>query len=341
MNRSEGYDVLIVGAGPAGMAAACCAANGAGRVAMVDDNPTAGGQIWRGGKEKLDTRDGQAWFDKLAQTNVELHTGVQVVAQVEPGVLWAETQQGGCELPHKKLIIATGARERFLPFPGWTLPNVMGAGGLPALVKSGYALEGKKVIVAGSGPLSLATGAYLRHHGADMVLIAEQAPWLRMIRFAAALPYLSPSKLIQGAGYKCTLLGVRYAANCWPVAAQGGSVLSSVTFSAGGKLWEYECDLLACGFGFVPNLELPMLVGCQIENGAVRVNQWQETSLSGVYCAGEPTGIGGVDLALIEGQIAGYAAVGKFAKAAKLFAARKRAWRFARRSAVLLSCARN
>jgi D-hydroxyproline dehydrogenase subunit alpha len=330
MKRSNRYDVLIVGAGPAGIAAACTAANGSRHIGLIDDNPLPGGQIWRGGKEKLETREGRVWFDKLARANVDVRTGIQVAAHPEPGVLWGETEQDPCELAYDKLIIATGARERFLPFPGWTLPNVMGAGGLPALIKSGYPIEGKKVAVAGSGPLLLATGAHLRSHGADVALIAEQAPWTRLISFGLALPYLSPSKVIQAAGYKSKLFGVRYLANCWPLAAYGDTKLCSVDFHAGKETWEQECDLLACGFGFVPNLELPMLLGCQIENGAVRVNQLQETSIGGVYCAGEPTSIGGVDLALIEGQIAGLAAMGEFDKAAKLFAARKKGLRFAR-----------
>ncbi|MGA2060591.1 MAG: FAD/NAD(P)-binding oxidoreductase [Thermoguttaceae bacterium] len=330
MKRSDCYDVLIVGAGPAGMAAACSAANNSRHVGLIDDNPLPGGQIWRGGKEKLETREGRVWFDKLARANLEIRTGIQVAAHSEPGVLWGETEQGPCELAYDKLIIAAGARERFLPFPGWTLPNVMGAGGLPALIKSGYPIKGKKVAIAGSGPLLLATGAHLRSHGADVKLIAEQAPWTRLIRFGLALPFLSPSKVMQGACYKCKLFCVRYLTNCWPVAAHGEAKLSRVTFRAGDDTWEEECDLLACGFGFVPNLELPMLLGCQIKNGVVRVNQWQETSIGGVYCAGEPTGIGGVDLALIEGQIAGYAAVGEFDNATRLFTARKKGQRFAR-----------
>jgi NADPH-dependent 2,4-dienoyl-CoA reductase/sulfur reductase-like enzyme len=330
MNRSDCYDVLVIGAGPAGMAAACCAATGAKRVGLIDDNPTPGGQIWRGGKDKAELREGRAWFDRLARANVDLRTGAQVTANPAPGVLWGESEQGACELAYRKLIVATGARERFLPFPGWTLPNVMGAGGLQSLVKSGYPVSGKKVAIAGSGPLLLAAGAYLRDHGADVRLIAEQASWTRLARFGLALPMLSPSKIIQGAGYKYKLLGVPYLANCWPVAAHGEAELASVAFRAGSKTWDEPCDLLACGFGFVPNLELPMLLGCQIENGAVCVNNWQETSIGGVYCAGEPTGVGGVDLALIEGQIAGYAAVGNSAEAVSLFAARKRYRRFAR-----------
>ena len=86
-----------------------------------------------------------------------------------------ETFDGDFELGYRNLVLATGARERFLPFPGWTLPNVMGAGGLQALAKSGLPIEGKKVVVAGSGPLLLAVAKYMRDHGADVRLIAEQA----------------------------------------------------------------------------------------------------------------------------------------------------------------------
>jgi NADPH-dependent 2,4-dienoyl-CoA reductase/sulfur reductase-like enzyme len=89
------------------------------------------------------------------------------------------------------------------------------------------------------------------------------------------------------------------------------------------------CDYLACGFGFVPNLELSVLLGCELQEGFVRVDQWQMTSVENVYCVGEPTGIGGVDLALVEGQIAGCAATGEKEKAARLFPAREKARRFA------------
>src|ERR1700745_4286386 len=91
-------------------------------------------------------------------------------------VLLAECQTGQLQLKYERLILATGARELFLPFPGWTLPGVMGAGGLQALVRSGVPVAGKKVIVAGSGPLLLAVAAYLRKRGARIGLIAEQAP---------------------------------------------------------------------------------------------------------------------------------------------------------------------
>lgn len=329
MSRSCAFDVLIVGAGPAGMAAACCAAQSGLRVAVVDDNPTPGGQIWRGGRADADHRASRAWFGRFNGANVEFLAGTQVVSRPRAGVLLAETADAGCELQYGKLIIATGARERFLPFPGWTLPGVVGAAGLQSLVKSGFPIAGKRIVVAGSGPVLPAVAAYLRRHGAEVGLIAEQAAWGRLLRFGLGLVG-SPGKLIQAAGYKLRLLGVRYAAGCWPVAAEGAERLSTATFQGGGRTWTEACDYLACGFGFVPNLELPALLGCRMQDGAAKVDRWQETSVPGVYCAGESTGIGGVDLSLIEGQIAGHAAAGQQDRAARLFGPRAKARRFAR-----------
>ncbi len=100
---------------------------------------------------------------------------MRVFHQPEAGVLLAEGIDDIHELHYDKLIVATGARERFLPFPGWTLPNVMGAGGLQAMVKCGLPIHGKRVIVAGTGPLLLAVAAYLRKHGAQILMICEQA----------------------------------------------------------------------------------------------------------------------------------------------------------------------
>src|SRR5690242_15499249 len=180
-------DVLVVGAGPAGLAAAYRAAQSGLRVTVIDDNPAPGGQIWRGEQAKPASREAQAWFEKLRSVEIELLNGARVFQQPRVGTLLAETPEGVSELSYRNLVLATGARERFLPFPGWTLPNVMGAGGLQALVKTGLPIEGKRVVVAGSGPLLLAVGAYLRGQGAEVLVIAEQAPALRMARFGLGL----------------------------------------------------------------------------------------------------------------------------------------------------------
>ena len=128
-------EVCVIGAGPAGLAAAYRAAKSGLKVTVVDDNPAAGGQIWRGEQAKPSSTEARAWFEKLRSVDIQLLNGARVFQQPAPQTLLAETARGVCELSYTNLILATGARERFLPFPGWTLPNVMGAGGLQALVQ--------------------------------------------------------------------------------------------------------------------------------------------------------------------------------------------------------------
>lgn len=328
INRQDS-DVLVIGGGPAGLAAAYGAAQSHRRVTVVDDNPGPGGQIWRGEQSKARTPEAAAWLKKIQSANIRLIGGARVFDWLQDGRLVAEASDGVYEMGYGKLILATGARERFLPFPGWTLPNVMGAGGLQALVKSGLPIQGKRVVVAGSGPLLLAVAAYLRQCGARVRLIAEQAPRRRLARFGLGL-LGRPGKAFQAMRLRRRLSGVPYLAGCWPVAAEGTEQLSSVTLRQGRRTRTVSCDYLACGFHLVPNPELALLLGCASQDGRVQVDDFQETSVPGVYCAGESTGIGGLELSLVEGQIAGYAAVGWRAEAHKLFAVRERWRRFAR-----------
>jgi NADPH-dependent 2,4-dienoyl-CoA reductase/sulfur reductase-like enzyme len=321
-------DVLVVGAGPAGLAAAYCAARAGLRASVVDDNPGAGGQIWRGEGREPKSKEAADWFEKIRRAKIRLVSGARVFQRLEEGALLAETSDGVRALSYRSLILATGARERFLPFPGWTLPNVMGAGGLQALVKTGLPIEGKRVVVAGSGPLLLAVAAYLRGRGAQVLLIAEQSSRRSLFGFGLGL-LRRPAKVSQAVSLRRQLAGVRYVAGCWPARAEGEGKLSSVTMRKGRRTWRVACDYLACGFHLVPNLELAQLLGCETERGRVRVNEFQETSVPRVYCAGEATGIGGLELSLAEGQIAGHAAAGNLGEARKLFTLREKHRRFA------------
>jgi len=322
------YDVLVIGAGPAGLAAACRAAEAGGRVAVVDDNPRPGGQIWRAGAGKF-APGAVAWLATAERRKVGFIAGARVFAAPAAGRLALESfSRGEFEVSYRKLVLATGARERFLPFPGWTLPNVMGAGGLQGLAKSGLPVAGKKIAIAGSGPLLLAVAQYMHRHGADVRLIAEQAPRSALARFGFSLAR-HPEKLIQAIGLRSSLLGIRYLTSCWPVAAEGGGKLESVTFRRGSKTWREHCDYLACAFGLVPNLELAALLGCRMAEAGVAVDEYQLSSVADVYCAGEITGIGGLELSLVEGEIAGLAATGRTETARHRFAARQSGQRFA------------
>jgi len=330
MNRRtiHQFEVLVIGGGPAGVGAATRAAECGLHAAIVDDNPALGGQIWRG-RGADQPEEAATWLGRLRKARVECLCGTRVFDQPEPGILLAEASDHVCELKYGELVLASGARERFLPFPGWTLPNVMGAGGLQAMVKSGLPIAQKKVVVAGSGPLLLAVAAYLRQHGAVIVAICEQASARALMRFGAAL-LKRPQKIRQAFSLKRELSGVPFWTSSWPVVAEGKGVVESVMVSRGGRKETLACDYLACGFHLVPNCELAALLGCEMENGCVRVSEFQETSVPHVFCAGEPTGVGGYELALVEGEIAGLAAAGQKQLTGRLFSRREKLRNFAR-----------
>ena len=304
-------DILIVGAGPAGMAAAVRAAENGAEVMVLDDNPFPGGQIWRNERNHSSTPEASRWFRELKASSLQILVGARVIsADAQGRVLLAETDAEAFKIRYDTLVLAIGARELFLPFPGWTLPNIMGVGGLQALVKSGLPLEHKRIIVAGSGPLLLAAAAYFRKRGAIVPLIAEQSSWRRILGFGVTL-IRNPAKLWHALRLRISLGRTRYLPGCWVTAAEGSDNLTGVRLLRGVKTWVEPCDYLAVAYGLVPNTELAALLGCEIRDGAVRVNELQQTSVPGVFCAGEPTGIGGLDLSLIEGEIAGYAATGR------------------------------
>ena len=294
------------------MAAAKRAAECGVSVALIDDNPRPGGQIWRGywASEQTIPSAGRP-FDPAPP--VELLTGYRIFAAPAPNILALESFEGEMEIGYKSLILATGARERFLPFPGWTLPNIAGVGGIQALAKSGLPIRGKRIVVAGTGPLLLAVAKYLVDHGAAVPCIAERKPTSRTAVSASAWtpPSRVPGKLIQAIGLRAGLARVRYLNGVWPVRAEGNGKIESVTLRNASRTWSEPCDYLACAFSLVPNLELPAYFGCRLTPAGVEVDEYQQTSVPNIFAAGEVTGIAGVDSAQAEGQIAGYAAAGQ------------------------------
>lgn len=309
-DRSLECDVAVVGAGPAGIAAASRAAEVGARVVLVDQNPHAGGQIWRHRSSEGLPAGARRWVERLERTSVTRLHGASVV-DARPGeLLIADEDDRVTRLRWQRLVVATGARELFLPFPGWTLPGVIGVGGAQALAKSGAGFEGREVVVAGSGPLLLPVAALLSERGARVRCVAEQASPAGLARFAASL-WSAPGKLAEAAGYRLRFLGVPYLAGTWITGVESDrGAVSEVRLWDGRRSWRVPCDLVACGFGLVPNLELARLLGCRIEAGAVAVDARQQTSVEAVFAAGETTGVGGAEIALVEGQLAGLAAAG-------------------------------
>jgi NADPH-dependent 2,4-dienoyl-CoA reductase/sulfur reductase-like enzyme len=298
--------VVVVGGGPAGIAAAVHAAEAGARTLLLDEQARPGGQIWRGEAPPA----AREWLLRLARSGTAVLAGATVVDAPEPNELLVERDGLPVRVAFERLVLATGARELFLPFPGWTLPGVLGVGGAQALLKAGARFEGLRVVVAGSGPLLLAVAAALKRAGARVVGIAEQASLPRLAAFGAGL-WRQPGRIAEGLGYAATLRGVPYRAGTWVREALGDESVERVILAGARPSGEWECDVLACGFGLVPNLELARLLGCETTAEGVVVDLSQRTSRDAVFATGELCGIAGVDHALATGAIAGLAAAGR------------------------------
>jgi NADPH-dependent 2,4-dienoyl-CoA reductase/sulfur reductase-like enzyme len=355
------YDLAVIGAGPAGLAAAAAAAERGLRVAVLDGAPRPGGQFYRQPAAELHATLPQAlhhhWpaFQRLlarveaAGKRVTLLTDHHVWSVANEAGSWAvraltgPDQRQARSLTARQVLFATGSHERQLPFPGWTLPGVVGAGGAQAMLKAGLVLPGRRVVVAGSGPLLLAVASSLVRAGARVPVVAEAAGYLgyaRSVRVLAA----NPGKLAEGAGHGAVLLRhrIRPLTRTAVVAAHGTNRVEAVTLArldaswrpVPGTEWRVACDALAVGHGLVPQLELPLELGChtrRLPDGspALVVDAAQRTTVAGLWAAGESTGVGGVQLAIVEGELAGRAVAGDAAQPRSLLRRRARLRAFA------------
>lgn len=321
-------DVVVIGAGPAGIAAATRAAESGRTVLLLDESPDVGGQIWRHRAGQPLPGVAHEWMGRLTRSGATVLRGASVVdlafdAERRGYTVTAEGANGACLVHAHALVLATGARERFIPFPGWTLPGVIGVGAAQALHKTGVSFAGKRVVIAGSGPLLLPVAAMLRAGGARVLLVAEQASRRAVAGFARSL-WRRPAVLLQAARYRAAFAGTSYVPGTWIVAARGGARVQEVDLTDGVTVRTIACDVLCAAFGLVPNTEVARLAGCTVMRGSVVVDLRQETDCPGVFCAGETTGIGGMDLSIIEGEIAGLCSAGRDADARSLHARRNR-----------------
>jgi NADPH-dependent 2,4-dienoyl-CoA reductase/sulfur reductase-like enzyme len=306
-------DVVVIGGGPAGIAAATRAAQDGRSVLLLDESPNVGGQIWRHRSLSSLESDARRRIERLGRTRAQVQNGVAVVdvtPDAEGITIVAERLTGEIvSVRATALVIATGARERFVPFPGWTLSGVYGIGGAQALLKQGMSFAGKRVVIAGTGPLMLPVAASLTAGRARVRLVAEQAPFARVRDFGMSL-LTHPDTLLQAMMYRLGFMLTPYAFGNWVVSAGGSDRLTHVVVTDGRRQSRVDCDVLCTGYGLVPNVEAARLLGCTVTGGAVRVDDRQATTVPNVFAAGEVTGIGGVALALVEGEIAGAAAAG-------------------------------
>lgn len=310
-SRHRKAEVAVVGAGPAGVAAALQVARQGRSVTLADEREGLGGQIWRNAARRGPAR-ARRWLERLDSSRVDCAWEASVVsADLDARTLLLEDASGGKTVEFERLILATGARELFLPFPGWTLPGVVGVGALQAMIKSGARFDGQSILIAGSGPLLLPVAALAARAGAKLVQVCEQAPFNEVAWFAWSL-WQHPAKALAAVNYRRRFLTTRYRAGTWIEsvrAAEEDDRLEAI-LTDGNSRKHVVCDVVATSCGLVPASELGLLLGCAADaGGALRVDQYLRTSTEGVFAAGEVTGVGGADLAMVEGRIAGAAAV--------------------------------
>ena len=333
-------EVVIIGAGPAGLAAALSASAFGARVVVLDAADDVGGQYWRhlpperpSNHESL-LHHGWATFQRMrealaADPNCTVVSSAHVWAIDRGAVHVLVGEADGSDRESRvyrpdALVLATGAFDRTLPVPGWDLPGVFTAGGAQALAKGERVAVGERVVVAGAGPFLLAVAASVVATGASVVGVYEASRATRLVRHWAARPWelaATPAKARELAGYAAVLVRHRiaYVAGHAVTAIEGRDRVESVTVSALDGSWrpikgserQLEADAVCLGHGFTPRLELAIAAGCRLSDRRfVEVDAEQRTSVASVFAAGEITGIGGVDLALAEGAIAGHVAAG-------------------------------
>ena len=326
--------MVIVGAGPAGMAAAVALCEAGLKPTVIDENPRTGGQIYRqlpasfrehtsamgssASQNGIDLRRAFHHFDD----QVELLTNTTVWGFFPPHGLATSSDDGWQMTNARRCLLATGASEYVPPFPGWTLPGVMTPGGAQSLVKSMRVLPGRRAVVAGSGPFLPVVAAQLHAAGVEVVAVVEAARRRDMLRDGWGL--LTHLPMLRDGVNSLRELGSLGIPLLWGhvvVEAEGNPELSRVIVAPcdrdgrprSGRARALEADTLCSGHGFVPRAELAQLAGCRmkyVESSGGWIPQVDDhfaTSVPGIWVAGDGGGIAGALVAELEGTLAGLA----------------------------------
>jgi len=317
--------IIVVGAGPAGLAAAKSAAGKGCQVTVIDSQPRGGGQYWRHLTEVSGYKSNRsaAYLKELQQNKLITHiTGAQVWSAEKLGDGYQLNYlQAGVEkkISAHKIILTTGAYDRTLPFPGWTTSGVMTPGGAQSLLKGHGVVAGKAIVVSGTGPFLLPVATALAKSGAHVEIIEAQSP-LRWALSPLAL-LLNPGKFPELIHYVSAIVQSKIKVSFGSAVteyhngvAQVSKVRSNLSIRK-KNVRSIKADVVATGWGFLPDVTLGGILGCAQtldgdETVVFKVDSEQRSSAQNIWVAGEATGIGGADLALAEGAIAGLSAAG-------------------------------
>ena len=319
-------DVLVVGAGPAGLAAARAAAEAGARVVVLDERAEAGGQYLkplapshRHAAPDRQFREGDALRAATLAAGATIHQGATVWGGFAADEIGALIGDAAVTFRPRRLILAPGAHERPVPIPGWTLPGVMTTGALQTLARANRVSPARRVVVAGNGPLNLQLAVELVEGGVDVVAVAEAAPkpGFAQLRDAARLLRAAPDLAFDGLRYLSILkrAGVPVLWGAVPLACEGGERFTALRLVTPDGERRIEAEACALNMGFQPETGLARALGCVTRFADTGLGRLEvvaaedgRTSVPEVFAIGDGAAIGGARIALARGRLAGLAA---------------------------------
>lgn len=319
------YSLVIIGAGPAGLSAAVVAAEQGLDVALLDEQKTPGGQIYRAmetippERAKLlgsEYQRGTKLVSALRDSEVDYFPDTQVWFLNHKREIGLLRDKSAVLISADQVLLASGAMERPLPFPGWTLPGVMNAGAGQILFKAHGIVpdDGDGVVLAGSGPLLLLLAWQYLHAGVKIEAVLDLTPMSNHLRALPHLPraLLAGHYLLKGMAYKKDLkqAGISTLHNISELHANGKQRLESISFRHRGKQQTINTELLLTHFGVISHIHLSQAAGCahhwnkSQQCWTPQVDDWGNSSINGILIAGDGAGIGGARTAEHAGRLA-------------------------------------
>lgn len=317
------HDLIVLGAGPAGMSAAITATAYGLKTLLLDEQAHAGGQIYRNVSHAPrsvmnllgpDYEHGKELADRLATCGAELRFGATVWDVAHDLTVTAQAAGRSFQVRAPQIIAASGAMERASPLSGWTLPGVMNAGAAQIAIKNSAAVPGGQVVLVGGGPLLLLVACQLLDAGVMVNGIVQTSPKFNAVRALRYLPaaLLATSYLVKGGRMLLRLrrAGVKMYSGAESVHIEGDDRARGVSFNEGGKTIRVDADLVLLHHGVVPNTQLSRLLRVDHEWDASqlawrpKLDAWGETTLEGFRIAGDGAGITGALAAEPSGSLA-------------------------------------
>jgi len=316
------YDTIVIGAGPAGLTASSCLAEMGLKVLTLDEQSRLGGQIYRNVEnaspkniQKMgeEYRRGLTLTDRFHKSGAE-YQGKSCVWNVEPEGRVCYSRDGvSTRITANYVIIATGAMERPVPIPGWTLPGVLGAGAVNGLAKEADLTPSGAVVLAGSGPLLLLEASVLLEKGVEVAAILETTPQIPSLSILPALPkaLLGTPFLLKGVKmlWDIKKTGVKHYKGVKNLKAIGDKTLSSVEADHGSKKLSFPAEMLLLHFGVIPETHIYRMLKCHMQwNEKDRywqpsTDKWGRTNYEKIFAAGDGTGVSGALAAEIKGEL--------------------------------------